>query len=163
MIKKSDDSQWNEHESPPRLLRKKDAADFLRVSVRTFSRWLSEGTAPESYDIGGSKRWDIRVLINWVNSGQDGERGRKSGVHGNNSTNGGNGSNRESAKSIFPRLVRAEEFARILRMSPRTLSRKRRGGFVPQPMEILGPLRWNLDVVRDWINRGCPPVGSDQQ
>jgi prophage regulatory protein len=55
-----------------------------------------------------------------------------------------------------PLLIRADEFARMLQVSPRTLWRLRSGGEIPEPVRFGGTVRWRLDEVRKWIADGCP-------
>jgi predicted DNA-binding transcriptional regulator AlpA len=58
-----------------------------------------------------------------------------------------------------PRLINAEELARMMDISERTLWRLLSGGKVPQPVRIGRNTRWRLAEVAAWIERGCPADG----
>ena len=62
----------------------------------------------------------------------------------------------DSAKPSEPLLIPAEELARLLQVSTRTLWRLRSAGELPQPVRFGGTVRWRLDEVRKWIAEGCP-------
>ena len=53
-------------------------------------------------------------------------------------------------------LINAEELARMMHVSERTLWRLLSGGKVPQPVRIGRNTRWRLAEVAEWIERGCP-------
>lgn len=55
-----------------------------------------------------------------------------------------------------PKLINAEELARLMQVSERTLWRLLSGGKLPQPVRIGRNTRWRLDVVSEWIQKGCP-------
>jgi predicted DNA-binding transcriptional regulator AlpA len=55
-----------------------------------------------------------------------------------------------------PVLINAEELARIMDISERTLWRLLSGGKVPQPVRIGRNTRWRLAEVEEWIASGCP-------
>ncbi|WP_152051756.1 helix-turn-helix transcriptional regulator [Tautonia marina] len=55
-----------------------------------------------------------------------------------------------------PRLITAEELAKLMQVSERTLWRLLSGGKVPQPVRIGRNTRWRLAEVTEWIERGCP-------
>jgi prophage regulatory protein len=55
-----------------------------------------------------------------------------------------------------PKLINAEELARLLDVSERTLWRLLSGGKLPQPVRIGRNTRWRLEEVSDWIQQGCP-------
>lgn len=55
------------------------------------------------------------------------------------------------------RLLTAERLAALLGISTRTLWRLRSAGRLPRPIKLGGSVRWRGDVVRRWIERGCPP------
>ena len=59
-----------------------------------------------------------------------------------------------------PLLIRADEFARLLKVSLRTLWRKRSAGEIPEPVRFGGCVRWRLEEVRKWIADGCPKPQS---
>ncbi|WP_165064028.1 helix-turn-helix transcriptional regulator [Paludisphaera rhizosphaerae] len=53
-------------------------------------------------------------------------------------------------------LIDAEEFARWLDVSERTLWRLLSAGKVPKPMRVGRSTRWRAEEIRGWIDRGCP-------
>ena len=57
---------------------------------------------------------------------------------------------------IAPKLINAEELARMMNISERTLWRLLSGGRLPQPVRIGRSTRWRLAEVVEWIERGCP-------
>ena len=55
-------------------------------------------------------------------------------------------------------LVNANEVARILNVSTRTLWRMKSANQLPKHVEFGGRnVRWSRDAIVDWINVGCPP------
>jgi len=54
-----------------------------------------------------------------------------------------------------PQLIRAEDVARMMGVSERTLWRLLSAGKVPQPVRIGRSTRWRLAEVRQWIEGGC--------
>jgi predicted DNA-binding transcriptional regulator AlpA len=59
-----------------------------------------------------------------------------------------------------PLLIRADEFARMLQVSLRTLWRMRSAGELPEPVCLRGVVRWRRDLVQSWIIEGCPAPQS---
>jgi excisionase family DNA binding protein len=59
-----------------------------------------------------------------------------------------------------PILISAEELARLMRVSERTLWRLLSAGKVPRPVRIGRSTRWRYAEVREWIERGCPAPPS---
>jgi len=55
-------------------------------------------------------------------------------------------------------LIPAEEVARMMGVSERTLWRLASAGRVPRPVRIGRNTRWRLAEIRDWIEQGCPPL-----
>jgi excisionase family DNA binding protein len=55
-----------------------------------------------------------------------------------------------------PLLVRADEVARMMGVSERTLWRLLSAGKIPQPVRIGRSTRWRLAEIREWIAGGCP-------
>ncbi len=53
----------------PELLNVKQVAAMLSVSVRHVQRMDSEGTMPKSIKLGGSRRWSVAVLNDWIRNG----------------------------------------------------------------------------------------------
>lgn len=58
------------------------------------------------------------------------------------------------------RLVSAEELARILAISTRSLWRLRSAGQLPRPVKLGGSIRWRIDEVERWIKVGCPSLAD---
>lgn len=56
-----------------------------------------------------------------------------------------------------PLLISADDLARLLQVSTRTLWRLRSSGELLEPVKIGGNTRWRLSEVRQWIADGCPP------
>jgi prophage regulatory protein len=59
-----------------------------------------------------------------------------------------------------PILISAEEVAKLIRVSERTLWRLLSAGKVPQPVRIGRNTRWRYAEVREWIEKGCPGPSS---
>jgi len=55
-----------------------------------------------------------------------------------------------------PLLLRAQELARLLSISLRTLWRLHSAGSLPRPMRLGAAVRWRADEVKQWIAAGCP-------
>jgi excisionase family DNA binding protein len=55
-----------------------------------------------------------------------------------------------------PLLICADEVARMMGVSERTLWRLASAGSVPEPVRIGRNTRWRLAEIREWIERGCP-------
>jgi excisionase family DNA binding protein len=74
------------------------------------------------------------------------------------STNGDIDLMRPSATGVdsTPILISAEELARLMHVSERTLWRLLSAGKVPQPVRIGRNTRWRYAEVREWIEKGCP-------
>lgn len=53
-------------------------------------------------------------------------------------------------------LICADELAKMLQVSTRTLWRLLSSGQLIQPIKLGGSTRWRLDEVRRWIDQGCP-------
>jgi prophage regulatory protein len=56
-----------------------------------------------------------------------------------------------------PLLIGAEEVARMLDISPRSVWRLLSAGKLIEPVRIGGNTRWRFAEVRQWIADGCPP------
>lgn len=65
-----------------------------------------------------------------------------------------------NTKTLEPVLISADELARLINISTRTLWRLLSARQVPEPIRIGGSTRWRLDQVRQWIEQGCPPQGE---
>jgi len=55
-----------------------------------------------------------------------------------------------------PLLVCADEVARMMGVSERTLWRLASAGRVPEPVRIGRNTRWRLAEIKEWIECGCP-------
>lgn len=60
-------------------------------------------------------------------------------------------------------LINADELARKLSVSTRTLWRLLSAGKLIQPVRIGGNTRWRLGEVNEWIEQGCPPGQAIQE
>ncbi len=58
------------------------------------------------------------------------------------------------------RLLNIHELAGILGVKSSSVRRWWSLGLVPEPMRIGGRIRWNENVVREWIDDGCKPATS---
>jgi excisionase family DNA binding protein len=56
------------------------------------------------------------------------------------------------------RLIKVDELAEMLGVSTRTLYRMVSAHKVPEPIRLGGCTRWRLDLVREWIEQGCPDL-----
>ena len=54
---------------PPRLLRTKEAARFLGISIRTLEKHRTYGTGPVYRKVGGRVLYSIRDLEAWTETG----------------------------------------------------------------------------------------------
>lgn len=59
-----------------------------------------------------------------------------------------------------PILISADELAKLMQVSERTLWRLLSAGKVPQPVRIGRNTRWRYAEVREWIEKGCPGPSS---
>lgn len=59
-----------------------------------------------------------------------------------------------------PLLITAEDVAKLLSVSVRSVWRLRSAGRIPQPLQIGGAVRWRWQQMQDWIADGCPPPSS---
>lgn len=55
-------------------------------------------------------------------------------------------------------LITAREFAKLLKVSLRTLWRLVSTGKAPRPLKLHGSTRWQKSVVTKWIQDGCRPL-----
>jgi predicted DNA-binding transcriptional regulator AlpA len=53
-------------------------------------------------------------------------------------------------------LIDAEEVARRLDVSPRTIWRLSSAGKLPRPLAVGGSRKWRADEIRRWVEAGCP-------
>ncbi len=57
---------------------------------------------------------------------------------------------------VEPQFITAKELAKLLKISMRTLWRLRRDRAIPEPVTIGKSLRWDLNLITNWIATGCP-------
>ena len=55
---------------PPRLLRTKEAARFLGISIRTLEKHRTYGTGPTYRKVGGRVLYTVRDLEDWSAAGE---------------------------------------------------------------------------------------------
>jgi predicted DNA-binding transcriptional regulator AlpA len=56
-----------------------------------------------------------------------------------------------------PLLINAEELARLLNTSERSIWRYVSAGDIPKPVRLgRGTVRWRYEEIREWIAAGCP-------
>ena len=55
---------------PPRLLRTKEAARFLGISIRTLEKHRTYGTGPTYRKVGGRVLYTVRDLEEWSATGE---------------------------------------------------------------------------------------------
>lgn len=60
----------------------------------------------------------------------------------------------------LPQMITVNELATTLGMSKRTIWRLLASGRIPEPVRVGGGTRWRLDVIRNWIDQGCPIKGN---
>ena len=54
------------------------------------------------------------------------------------------------------RLADARQVAAMLGISARHVYRLTDAGLMPRPLKLGNCVRWDLDVIGEWINSGCP-------
>ena len=59
----------------------------------------------------------------------------------------------DSAISV---LLNAEELAKFLEVSTRTLWRLKSPAAIPQPVKFCGNIRWRASDIQTWLDDGCP-------
>jgi excisionase family DNA binding protein len=57
-------------------------------------------------------------------------------------------------------LMTAEEIAKLLQVSVRSIWRLRSAEAIPRPLKIGGSIRWRRDDLLGWISAGCPSMTS---
>ncbi len=58
--------------------------------------------------------------------------------------------------TIGPLLIDAEEVARRLDVSSRTVWRLNSAGKLPKPLAVGGSKKWRADEIHRWVEAGCP-------
>lgn len=62
----------------------------------------------------------------------------------------------ESDRATASLLLNVEEVARLLKISSRSVNRLRSAGHLPEPVELLGSIRWRRSDIEAWVAAGCP-------
>ena len=60
-----------------------------------------------------------------------------------------------------PALLDVRALSRLLRCSPRHVSRLARSGRMPAPIRLGVLVRWDRNVIRQWIADGCSRVRKE--
>lgn len=61
------------------------------------------------------------------------------------------------ADSVVPaRVYLAEEIGRMLKTSAKTIHLWADSGAMPRPIRLGRVVRFNIQVINDWISAGCP-------
>lgn len=55
-------------------------------------------------------------------------------------------------------LLTAKEISKMLKVTTRAVWNYRDAGAMPQPVRIIGAVRWRASDVEAWIMAGCPNV-----
>lgn len=61
---------------------------------------------------------------------------------------------------VPPLLIDVASVSRLTSLSRRTIWRFASCGRCPQPLKVGGRRLWRRQVILDWINEGCPQVGT---
>jgi excisionase family DNA binding protein len=64
----------------------------------------------------------------------------------------------ERLAAAEPMLATAQDVAKLLKVSMRTLWRLRSAGRLPSPIKIGAAVRWRLEDLKTWIAAGCPSL-----
>lgn len=64
----------------------------------------------------------------------------------------------ETAPAVVsePLLITAQDAARLLKVSTRSVWRMRSAGDIPSPIRVGAAVRWRMDEIKKWITDGCP-------
>lgn len=64
----------------------------------------------------------------------------------------------KESRSIEPSpwLLTVADLSQYLQVSVRSIWRLKSAGKLPKPVEIEGSVRWSAEVIRQWIDGGCP-------
>jgi len=57
-------------------------------------------------------------------------------------------------------MFNVEAVADLLNCSPRHVRRLADAGRMPRPVKLGALVRWNRQVIENWINEGCPASSS---
>ena len=66
--------------------------------------------------------------------------------------------NRPPGPYCQPLLISAKALAELLGVSTRTIQRLSQQNKLPLPVRFGRNSRWRTDVIRRWIEKGCPPL-----
>ena len=55
-------------------------------------------------------------------------------------------------------LLTADDVAKLLSCSPRSLRRLADQGSVPRPVKVGGLVRWRRAAIDEWLDEGCPTL-----
>lgn len=66
-------------------------------------------------------------------------------------------SRKEPQNSQRSLLISADDLAVLIGVSTRTVWRLLSSGKLIDPVRIGGNVRWNRELVEEWIHQGCPP------
>jgi len=61
-----------------------------------------------------------------------------------------------SSESLLPALLSADELAKFLEVSTRTLWRLKSRRAIPPPVKFGGNVRWRSTDIQQWLAEGCP-------
>ena len=61
-----------------------------------------------------------------------------------------------SASSVEPLLIDVKSLAKMLSCSVRSVWRLNSSGKLPKPVKIGRSVKWNYQMVRTWVEMGCP-------
>lgn len=64
----------------------------------------------------------------------------------------------ETQPAESARLLDVEVVAKMLGVSGRHVYRLADGGQMPRPIKLGGSVRWDRQVITDWIDGGCQPT-----
>ncbi|RUL81295.1 helix-turn-helix transcriptional regulator [Tautonia sociabilis] len=59
-------------------------------------------------------------------------------------------------------LIDADEVARRVDVSGRTVRRLNSAGKLPRPVELGGSKKWKADEINRWVEAGCPPRATSK-
>jgi len=60
-------------------------------------------------------------------------------------------------------LIAADQLARLLDISTRSVWRLLQSGELIEPIRLGGSVRWRLADVKQWVAEGCPPVSRPKK
>lgn len=60
------------------------------------------------------------------------------------------------------RLGTVRDVAGVLSVSDRHVYRLADAGKMPQPIKLGGAVRWDMEIVMDWVSAGCPNVAKSK-